>query len=133
FLSPRRADRGRPSGHRVGRRGSRERFGVPNHQVELTSEQTVLAAVGEAEPELIVHAAAISAADEVRNDPAKGHAVNVEGTRTLVRWCQVHGRRLLFTSTDLVFDGSSSWYREQDEPRPILAYGRTKAKAEMAV
>jgi dTDP-4-dehydrorhamnose reductase len=39
----------------------------------------------------------------------------------------------LFTSTDLVFDGTRSWYREQDEPRPVLAYGRTKAQAESAV
>ena len=82
---------------------------------------------------MIVHAAAISTADEVRNDPARGHAVNVEGTRTLARWCRDHGRRLLFTSTDLVFDGTRSWYREADEPRPILAYGRTKAEAESAV
>lgn len=124
------------AGHRViawSRRESSERFGVPIHQVELTSEQTVQAALDEAEPNLIVHAAAISAADEVRNDPAKGHAVNVEGTRTLARWCRAHGRRLLLTSTDLVFDGSRSWYREEDDPRPILAYGRTKAEAESAV
>jgi dTDP-4-dehydrorhamnose reductase len=124
------------AGHRViawSRRESSERFGVPIHQVELTSEQTVLAALDKAEPNLIIHAAAISAADEVRKDPHKGHAVNVQGTRTLARWCRAHGRRLLLTSTDLVFDGSRSWYREEDDPRPILAYGRTKAEAESAV
>jgi dTDP-4-dehydrorhamnose reductase len=124
------------AGHRVvawSRRPAAERCGVLIHPVDLTSEQTVLSALNEAKPDVIVHVAAISAADEVRNDPARGHAVNVEGTRTLARWCRERGRRLLFTSTDLVFDGKRSWYREQDEPRPILAYGRTKAQAELAV
>ena len=124
------------AGHHVvawSRRQQAERFGLPIQPVNLTSEPAVLAALDDAQPDLIVHAAAISAADEVRTDPARGHAVNVEGTRTLVRWCLSHERRLLFTSTDLVFDGTHSWYGEHDEPRPILAYGRTKAEAESAV
>jgi dTDP-4-dehydrorhamnose reductase len=124
------------AGHRVIAWSGPQRakhFGLPIRPVDLTSEKTVLAALDEAEPDVIVHAAAISTADEVRNDPARGHAVNVEGTRTLTRWCRDHGRRLLITSTDLVFDGTRSWYREADEPRPILAYGRTKAEAESAV
>ena len=41
-----------------------------------------------------------------------------------------HGRRLVFTSTDLVFDGTKSWYPEEDEARPVLGYGRTKREAE---
>ena len=39
----------------------------------------------------------------------------------------------MFTSTDLVFDGSKSWYREDDPAVPILAYGRTKREAESFV
>jgi dTDP-4-dehydrorhamnose reductase len=82
---------------------------------------------------VIIHTAAISAADEVRKNPVRARDVNVEGTRRLARWCLEKNRRLVYTSTDLVFDGTRSWYREDDEPRPILAYGRAKAEAEPAV
>ena len=43
-----------------------------------------------------------------------------------------HGRRLVYTSTDLVFDGSRAWNREDDPAEPILEYGRTKREAEPA-
>ena len=70
------------------------------------------------DPDVIFHAAAISAADAVFRNPAEGWAVNVAGTRALAAWCRDHDRRLVFTSTDLVFDGARSWYREDDEVAP---------------
>ena len=75
----------------------------------------------------------MSAADAVRQNPQEGWRVNVEGTAWLADWCREHDRRLVFTSTDLVFDGARGWYREDDAPGPILAYGRTKAAAEALV
>ena len=46
---------------------------------------------------------------------------------------RTHDRRLVYTSTDLVFDGSRSWYREEDPAQPILVYGQTKHAAERFV
>jgi dTDP-4-dehydrorhamnose reductase len=59
--------------------------------------------------------------------------VNVAATRLLSTWASEHDRRLIYTSTDLVFDGESSWYREGDPARPILAYGQSKHAAERFV
>ena len=81
----------------------------------------------------MIHAGALSSAEAVRRDPARAQAVNVEATRRLAAWAAARGRRLVFTSTDLVFDGSKSWNREDDPARPILAYGRTKLEAESHV
>jgi dTDP-4-dehydrorhamnose reductase len=124
------------AGHRVwpwsGRQPAR-RLGLELRPVDLTDEGQVLAALREADPELILHTAAMSAAEEVRKDPRRGQAVNVDATRRLAGWCGEKDRRLVYTSTDMVFDGTRSWYREDDEPRPILAYGRTKAEAEPTV
>jgi dTDP-4-dehydrorhamnose reductase len=72
-------------------------------------------------------------AEAVRLNPEAGWKVNVEGTARLAAWCREHERRLVFTSTDMVFDGSRGWYREEDAPSPILAYGRTKAAAERLI
>jgi dTDP-4-dehydrorhamnose reductase len=101
--------------------------------VDLTDPVGLGSALAEAAPDLILHAAAMSSADAVRKDPTQGWAVNVEGTRRLADWCRTHDRRLVFTSTDLVFDGLRGMYKEQDVPNPILAYGKTKAAAEAIV
>ncbi len=101
--------------------------------VDLTDAGAVSRALAEADPEVILHAGAVSSAEAVRRDPARARAVNVEATARLADWCGRHGRKILFTSTDLVFDGSRPWWREGDPPGPVLAYGRTKAEAEQAV
>ncbi len=59
--------------------------------------------------------------------------MNVGATRLLSEWAAQHDRRLVYTSTDLVFDGSKSWYREDDPRRPIVVYGQTKHAAERFV
>ena len=76
----------------------------------------------------------ISSADAACRDPARSRAVNVEATAaSLSDWAAEHDRRLIYTSTDLVFDGQRSWYREDDPAHPILVYGRTKLAAERFV
>lgn len=101
--------------------------------VELADGEAVEHALAEADPSVVIHAGAMSSAEEVRRDPARGREVNVEATRRLCDWAATRGRRLIFTSTDLVFDGSRSWYREDDPPHPVLAYGRSKHEAEAFV
>jgi dTDP-4-dehydrorhamnose reductase len=116
------------SGTETGTRG-----GCTLLPVDLADVAAIDRALAEADPEVIVHAAAISTAEAVRRDPARAQVVNVEATARLAGWCRRKDRRLLFTSTDLVFDGSGSWYREDDEAQPILAYGQTKRAVEPAI
>ncbi len=123
-------------GHRVlawsgETRGSR--FGIELRPVDLTDEGQVARCLDEADPEAVIHAAAISSADAIYRDPTRGRAVNVEATRRMAGWAASRDRPILLTSTDLVFDGSRSWSREEDEAVPILGYGRTKREAEQFV
>jgi len=106
------------------------RAGLRFRPVDLGDEQAVTAALHEADPDVVIHAAAVSSAEAVHRDPTRGWAVNVSGTQLLAEWAARHDRRLVFTSTDLVFDGLKSWYREDDPAVPILDYGRTKRAAE---
>jgi dTDP-4-dehydrorhamnose reductase len=101
--------------------------------VDLGDEPALAEALEEADPEAVIHAGALSSAEAVRRDPGRAYAVNVEATRRLAGWASARGRRLVFTSTDLVFDGSRSWNREDDPARPVLAYGRSKLEAESHV
>jgi dTDP-4-dehydrorhamnose reductase len=106
------------------------RGGVPLVPVDLTDPLPTLRALEAADPDVVLHAAALSAADAVRRDLERGWAINVFATRLLSEWCSRRDRRLVFTSTDLVFDGSKPWWREDDPAWPLLAYGRTKREAE---
>lgn len=101
--------------------------------IDLTDAGATARALEVSDPEVVVHAAAMSAADAVRRDPGLGRAVNVGATARLADWCARRSRRLVFTSTDMVFDGSRAWSREDDPAEPVLEYGRTKREAEHVV
>jgi dTDP-4-dehydrorhamnose reductase len=110
-----------------------ERAGVALRPVDLADLGAVERALGEDDPAVVIHAAAVSSIEAVRLDPARARAVNVTATQFLAAWCARHGRRMVYTSTDLVFDGRNGRYREDDSPGPVMAYGLTKLEAEAAV
>jgi dTDP-4-dehydrorhamnose reductase len=101
--------------------------------VDLTDAASVGEALRQSDPDAVIHAGAISSADAVNRDPARAQAVNVDATRRLAEWTDRRRRRLVYTSTDMVFDGSRPWWREDDHARPLLGYGRTKLDAEAPV
>jgi dTDP-4-dehydrorhamnose reductase len=109
------------------------RTGLEVHPVDLADGLALTRALEQADPDLVIHAAAISSVEQVRTILEQAWEVNVEGTRRIAAWCGDRDRRLIFTSTDLVFDGERGWYREDDATNPALAYGRTKAAAEPLV
>lgn len=111
--------------------GTTERAGL--RRVELGDDGAVDAALDESDPAVVVHTAAVSRPDAVLRDPARGWEVNQKGTARLAAWCARRGRRLIFTSTDLVFDGARGGYGEHEPPSPVVEYGRTKAAAEADV
>jgi dTDP-4-dehydrorhamnose reductase len=109
------------------------RHGVPLTPVDLADAGATDRALALADPEAIIHAAAVSTTDAVNRDPERARAVNVGATGRLAAWCARHDRRLIYTSTDLVFDGTRPWSREEDPAVPVPLYGRTKLAAEPAV
>jgi dTDP-4-dehydrorhamnose reductase len=110
-----------------------ERAGLTLLPVDLADPAALDRALAEADPDAVLHAAAMGTAEAVRRDPERARAVNVAASRQVAAWCGARGRRLVFTSTDVVFDGRGSWYREEEPAEPVLAYGRSKRDAERAV
>lgn len=101
--------------------------------VDLADARSVEAAYRLARPAVVLHLAALSAVGDCVRDPVRARRVNVEATAQLARLTQADGARLLFASTDLVFDGTRPPYAEDAPPTPLSVYGRTKADAEAAV
>lgn len=115
--------------------GSRagELFGVPLHPVDLADPDSLTRSFLQARPDVVLHAAALARIADCHRDPDRARRVNTLGTATLADLCAGAGARLVFVSTDLVFDGEHAPYREGDPPSPVSAYGRSKAEAESAV
>jgi dTDP-4-dehydrorhamnose reductase len=85
-------------------------------------------------PEAVVHCAAWADMDACEVDPAGAQRVNAELPGTLARSCAQRGIRLIYISTDGVFDGSKQGaYTEEDMPNPQGAYSRTKLEGERNV
>lgn len=108
-------------------------FGCPLQPVNLADPDAVAAAFRQARPDAVIHAGAMSSVAECYRDPHRARRVNVDGTAILAELTAKIGARLLYVSTDMVFDGEKGWYNEQDALAPLSAYGRSKADAEPAV
>lgn len=99
--------------------------------LELRDRASVAAAVVAARPEVVVHPAAFTAVDRCETEPDLAYAVNALGTRWVVEAARAAGARVVYVSTDYVFDGTKDGpYREWDEPNPQSVYGRSKLAGE---
>ncbi len=111
------------SGSRAGRVA-----GVPLTRVDLTDFDAVRTAFEQAAPTEVIHCAAVSAIGDCYKDPELANQVNHRATGLLSQLAP----RLVYTSTDLVFDGCSPPYHEESEPKPLSIYGSSKRMGETA-
>ncbi len=107
--------------------------GIPVSPVELSDPAALSAAFRSEPPDVILHAGAMASIAAAYADPERAHRVNVQGTTTLADLAARAGARMVYVSSDLVFDGTRGGYREADAPAPLSVYGRTKAEGEPAV
>jgi dTDP-4-dehydrorhamnose reductase len=110
---------------------SNEVTGLGSKDADIRDPQQVLAAVQRTRPEWIVLAAAYTDVDGCESNRELAFAVNCTGAVNVAQAVKTCGSRLLFLSTDYVFDGLSTTPYETDHPRaPQSVYGKSKADAE---
>jgi dTDP-4-dehydrorhamnose reductase len=107
--------------------------GVEAARLDLGDGASIRELLGDRNPGVIVHLAAVTNPDVCEVDPDRARRVNLEATAEIAASAARMGSRLLFASTDLVFDGRRGNYSEEDEARPLNIYGATKLDAEQAV
>jgi dTDP-4-dehydrorhamnose reductase len=112
----------------------REAPGVAAVGVDLADAAAVTRLFAEHGPfSGVIHAAAFTAVDAAEQREEEARRVNETATRVLAEACARAGVPLVVVSTDFVFDGEARRpYREDDPPRPLSAYGRTKLAGERA-
>jgi dTDP-4-dehydrorhamnose reductase len=90
--------------------------------------------IREANPEIILHVGAYTNVDEAERVPERAYAVNAQGTRRVAEAAKALNARLIYVSTDYVFDGTkTSPYVEEDPAHPLNQYGQSKHEGEQAV
>jgi dTDP-4-dehydrorhamnose reductase len=100
--------------------------------LDLADQDSIKRAFDAVRPAAVVHAGGMADPDQCEDDPPRAKAVNHLAVRELAFLCGRAGTRLVFFSTDLVFDGERGWYTEDDQPNPLGVYARTKLDAEAA-
>jgi dTDP-4-dehydrorhamnose reductase len=109
-----------------------ELTGLSSKDADLRDQKQVTEAVDRTRPDWIVLAAAYTDVDGCETNSKLAFEVNCQGAVNVAQAAKQVGARLLFLSSDYVFDGSKSTPYETDDPRgPQSVYGRTKAEAEV--
>ena len=104
---------------------------LPEHDV---TERRIAGTIAESQPDLVIHAAAMTDVDGCERDPDLAFKINAVGTRNVADACRLCDAALLYVSTDFVFDGTKGEpYLELDEPNPVCVYGRSKLAGELLV
>ena len=118
---------------RLGRLGI-EAVGADASALDITDRAAVNAFFDRERPDGVIHCAAYTNVDLAETEREKCRSVNVGGTANIAAACAEYGSKLLYTSTDYVFDGKGEAPFEVDSPKtPCNYYGETKLGGEKAV
>lgn len=115
-------------------RGYTDVRGIDIEDLDITDEDAVKKYVAEYNPDVIMHNAAWTAVDKAEDEQELCYKVNVLGTKYLAEAAKNVGAKIVYISTDYVFDGEGENYFEVgDKKAPLSVYGKTKYQGELEV
>ena len=110
---------------------------MPYVSLDITDRDAVEKTITELKPDVVVHCAAWTAVDLAEDDDkkAKVHAINADGTQNIADACKKIDAKMVYISTDYVFDGQGTtpWQPDCKDYAPLNVYGQTKLDGELAV
>lgn len=114
-----------------------EAIGVDIEEMDITDASSVQTVIGSCRPDAVIHCAAWTAVDaaEDEENKEKVHKVNAVGTQNIANVCKELGCKMMYISTDYVFDGQGEtpWIPDCKDYKPLNVYGQTKLEGELAV
>ena len=107
---------------------------TPTHkEIDIIEFNKVSGYLKKIKPYVVIHAAALVGAKECEEDKKTAYETNVIGTYCIAKACQENNIKLVYLSTDTIFDGEKGNYKEDDIPNPINYYSLTKLLGECFV
>ena len=114
-----------------------EAVGVDIEEMDITDAASVETVITEVSPDAVIHCAAWTAVDAAEDEDKKEkvHLVNAVGTANIAAICKKLGCKMMYISTDYVFDGQGTepWKADCRDYKPLNVYGETKLAGELAV
>ncbi|MEK7616880.1 MAG: SDR family oxidoreductase [Patescibacteria group bacterium] len=107
--------------------------GVSSKDFNISDKKKVLDFVNDLNPRIIVHAASAGNVDYCEKHPDEAYAVNVEGTRNIIEAAKKINAKIIFLSSNAIYDGDSAPYDEKKIPNPVDIYGKTKVEGEKLI
>lgn len=109
-------------------------IGTDIEEMDITDADSVNAVIKEAMPEAVIHCAAYTAVDAAEENEELCRKINAEGTQNIADVCKELDIKMVYISTDYVFQGKGTRAWEPDDERePLNVYGQTKYEGELAV
>ena len=106
--------------------------GLDINDMDITNRDNVFEVFKEIEPDVVIHCAAFTKVDRAEEESNLCYNVNTLGTRNIVEAARSFDSKMVYISTDYVFDGTKSIpYKEDDLTNPLSVYGDTKLKGEL--
>ena len=104
-------------------------------EMDITDRKSVNEFMENAMPEAVIHCAAYTAVDKAEEDVAACRLINADGTRNIAEACARINSKLMYISTDYIFDGEGErpWEPDDKVTVPLNVYGQTKYEGEIAV
>jgi len=111
-----------------------ENIGVDIDDFDISNKEQTFTYVLNYKPDVVVHCAAYTAVDKAEDEREKCYAINVEGTRNIAEACKLIDAKMVYISTDYVFDGQGiEPQSESKETNPVNYYGYSKEQGEKIV
>ena len=103
-------------------------------EMDITDPEKVEEVIDQADVEAVIHCAAYTAVDAAEDNVELCRKINAAGTENIAKVCREHNLKMMYISTDYVFDGQGERPWEPDDERhPLNVYGQTKYEGELAV
>ena len=105
------------------------------YRMDITNPQNLFNVINDIKPDIIMHTAAVSSLNKCEKNPELAMKINVGTTRNIINAINNvnHAVKLIFMSSDYVFDGKKGNYKEDNEVNPHTVYGKTKALSEIDI
>ena len=111
-----------------------EAVGVDVQEMDITDAEKVRQVITEADVDAVIHCAAYTAVDAAEDNVELCRKINAEGTKNVAKVCRDLNLKMMYISTDYVFDGQGERPWEPDDERhPLNVYGQTKYEGEIAI
>lgn len=111
-----------------------EYLGTDKDTLDLTNENEVNKLIFDYHPDAVIHCAAYTAVDKAEEEKEICYKINVLATRYISKACKEIGAKMVYISTDYIFDGEGDQpFEVDDQPNPINYYGQTKYEGELEV